>query len=201
MIQSLIEERVAELYEEFRIGELGFDLFHRAKKMGVEVTPYSAYIEMKNADLLWKYDQDAFSFYNPKRKCFQILFNDEPSRKTRMKFTIAHELGHIVLNHLLEEETGKNNRQKETEANNFAREFYMPQVILFRQNILSVPKLVKVFRISEDYAKVIIDRMKKRYYVTNGNIIFSNEEERIYAAFCRNEKERKMNYDSVDVGQ
>ena len=61
MIQSLIEERVAELYEEFRIGELGFDLFHRAKKMGVEVTPYSAYIEMKNADLLWKYDQDAFS--------------------------------------------------------------------------------------------------------------------------------------------
>lgn len=82
----------------------------------------------------------------------QILINSD-SPETRRKFTLAHELGHIVIpwhtgtivSHLGKIEANTEYRQMESEANQFAAELLLPSSWIRdkEKNISSVEKFIK----------------------------------------------------------
>lgn len=67
-------------------------------------------------------DLDAFSSWAGEDKCYPIIVLTSMKSPDRLRFTLAHELGHLVLH---KAKIGKSRLQ--TEANEFASEFLMPE--------------------------------------------------------------------------
>lgn len=76
-------------------------------------------------------DIDAFCFF---RDGVPFIFLNTSTSGERIRFDLAHELGHLVLHseHDLLEESSK---QREREANEFAASFLMPASAIFRQKM------------------------------------------------------------------
>ena len=87
----------------------------------------------------------------------KAIFVNDADCYYRQRFTIAHEIAHIVLHkkpafidYRTEDEQGCN---KESEANSFAAELLMPAEVFYEQwkiNFGSLPILSKLFAVSED---------------------------------------------------
>lgn len=60
---------------------------------------------------------------------YVIAYNEKRSEH-RIRFTIAHELGHIYLGHLLNDVPEKLYKTQETEANYFAKRLLVPQPLI-----------------------------------------------------------------------
>ena len=77
---------------------------------------------------------DGFARIN-KNNIYQVFFNEEITPEERIRFTQAHELGHIVLNHLVDFDFLGIDEEKriilDREANAFASEILGPEIILF----------------------------------------------------------------------
>lgn len=88
-----------------------------------------------------------------------IIYNSTHS-VVRQRFTFAHELGHLVLNHDLRVQTYnelinlKTKTPIEREANMFAAELLMPKKIvrdyLKKNQVKSVKELANIFNVSEE---------------------------------------------------
>ncbi len=98
-----------------------------------------------------------------------IIGVNNKNPKTRQRFTIAHELGHFLLNHdlhprLIDENFDKP-INKEVEANEFAAELLMPQDFL-KKDIeekrvkLTIPDLAKRYGVSEQAMSVRLLRTR-----------------------------------------
>jgi Zn-dependent peptidase ImmA (M78 family) len=105
-----------------------------------------------------------------------IFYNDTLTKKERVRFTIAHELGHFVLKHL--EQGGKTNIARyslsvedseifEKEANYFAKRLLspIPLVYSFKSywNKMSYKHLISIFDISFSVSMYIIDELNRNY--------------------------------------
>lgn len=67
-----------------------------------------------------------------------IFVGSDKKSAVRMRFSLAHELGHIILHsHITEEEAKRNHKRIEAEANRFASAFLMPQST-FLEDIFSL---------------------------------------------------------------
>ena len=77
----------------------------------------------------------------------------------------------------------------EEAAKEFARQLYIPHIILVTYNIMSVLEVMSTFDITISYAGIILDRLQKRlaYYGEN----FSANEYRILEAFEYNRRNKK----------
>ncbi len=85
---------------------------------------------------------------------------------TRLRFTIAHEIGHIVLNHSNTEPefysffSGGITTYKERQANVFATELLMPvpkfKELYFNKGITSVFDIANYFKVSKQAAEIRI---------------------------------------------
>lgn len=94
---------------------------------------------------------------------FYIIYNDtEPLRRCR--FTIAHELGHIFLGHLLvnnqQYRTFSINDDTESQANVFARDLLAPACVLHELNVLNAEEIAELCNISMEAAGYRAQRMK-----------------------------------------
>lgn len=94
---------------------------------------------------------------------FYIIYNDtEPLRRCR--FTIAHELGHIFLGHLLvntqQYRTFSINDDTESQANVFARDLLAPACVLHELKILNTKDIAELCNISFEAAEYRSQRMK-----------------------------------------
>ncbi len=186
---DLVLEMVADIYEDHKIGEYGFDPIQLCKDMGHLVLPYDSFSEElkeNRPDLLLKLDKDGFSWYNPKTKKCEIYYNNNISPRLRYKFTIPHELGHVEYGHVFEKEL---TYEMEEFANDFARQLYVPHIILIKKNILTVHEVMSKFDITETYAKTILDRLDNR--LTYHGEEFSDHEFRILDAFDYNSNHNK----------
>lgn len=95
---------------------------------------------------------------------FEIIYRDtEPS--FRCRFTIAHELGHIFLGHLMtntpQYRTFKIQNDTESQANVFARDLLSPACVLHELNALSAAEISSLCNISYEAATYRADRMKE----------------------------------------
>lgn len=187
--EDSIVEMVADIYEDHCIGEYGFDPIKLCKKMGHLVLPYDSFVVETEKDrlyLLEKLDEDGFSWFNPKTNKCEIYYNNNRKPWLRHKFTIPHELGHIEFGHVFEKRITK---YMEDIANEFARQLYVPQIILYKKKITTVHEIMSVFDITEEFAYISSDRLSNRlrYHGTE----FSEHEYRILEAFDYNQSHRK----------
>jgi len=101
---------------------------------------------------------DAVSRYVEEENVYQIILNRnkvrypfQNSRDRRLNFTIGHELGHIILDHLYIPDTLKNDEERhieDLEANEFAGKLLMPKKILLSCNFVSFPAVAEYFNVS-----------------------------------------------------
>ena len=91
-----IEQKAVDLLVSLQVCKLPIDPLLIIRKMGIEVVPFSKL----SSDVDWKEDEgnDAFSFFSKEENKFYITYNDK-AIETRIRFSLMHEVGHIVLGH------------------------------------------------------------------------------------------------------
>ncbi len=107
---------------------------------------------------------DGFTVYHKNK--YYIFYNERRSLE-RCRFTIAHELGHIFLGHLQDNQVTSINREpdpadtkEEHMANIFASRLLAPACVLYELNILSSEKIAKLCDISIQSAEFRASRMQ-----------------------------------------
>lgn len=141
-----------ELFVDYGIVKFPIDVFLLAKKMGIIVYKYSEFnsddrlVIMNGSDdgLHWRYDNQFYIAYNDLRI------------NTRIRFTIAHEIGHIVLGHT--ETTDEN----ESEADFFARNLLVPPCVLLEKKIDTEEDIMLTFNVSLSVATHSLNVLNSR---------------------------------------
>lgn len=115
-----------------------------------------------------------------------VVINDNESVQ-RIRFTIAHELGHYLLGHLGSNTTNLNRGYngikpiQETEADIFAARLLAPACVLWGINAQTAEQIATVCNISHEAAKIRAERMevlRKR-----GKFLTSPLERQVYQQF------------------
>ncbi len=118
-----IADKALNVLDQFGITEPVVDAVKIANSLGVQV---------KEVNLPPKY-ADVAGFFNEKEKTIYVEATDLPTRKS---FTVAHELGHIILGHKNYEVLFRIPKKDalyshaEKEANSFAAHLLMPDYML-----------------------------------------------------------------------
>lgn len=99
-----------------------------------------------------------------------VIFFDAKCTKQRARFTIAHELGHIVLNHVewnrptvINREPGPHDNPKETAANQFAARLLAPACVLWALDVHTPEGIAQLCDISMPAAQFRAQRMDVLY--------------------------------------
>ncbi len=98
-----------------------------------------------------------------------ILFDDK-APPARAKFTVAHELGHIILGHVRPGSITTANREpsprdapEEQAANQFAARLLAPACVLWGLDVHTPDEIMELCHISRQAAQFRADRMKELY--------------------------------------
>ncbi|MBO4552862.1 ImmA/IrrE family metallo-endopeptidase [bacterium] len=144
------EEKVVDLLVDCGMMRFPVDPFFLARMKGIEVRNYSALdAEKRLACSVCKID--AFRDYDPISNKYMIYY-DEHKSEGSIRFSLLHELGHIILGHK-EEST-----RAETLADYFAGYAIAPPVIIDRMERKTISDIVDYFGVTELCAEV---RLKK----------------------------------------
>ena len=87
----------------------------------------------------------------------------------RMRFTLAHELGHVALNHKLDPIARRNTEfdegltPDEMQANVFARDILMPACVLAKLKVNTADEISQLCNVSSTSASIRMERMKILY--------------------------------------
>lgn len=107
--------------------------------------------------------EHGFTIGNVNSAKYLIAYNERKDSST-IRFTIAHELGHIVLKHNVD------NKITDKEANCFARNLLCPIQIIDGFGISSVNDYISCFNISEPMAMAAkAYQSNDRFYITKEN--------------------------------
>ena len=149
---------VSNLIEDWGISVYPFCIWSLLRKMGISVVPYSALPEDIRNTLLTYYP-DAFTIYpsdfNPVKTT--IYYNDEIANRNRIRFTLAHELAHLVLMHL-----GTDDIIYEHEADIFANYLLVPAPLIIESASFDYEVVSTNFVVSHGCAASACDRAIKR---------------------------------------
>ncbi len=155
-----IKREIANFLEDYDVKEFPIDVFAIAKKMKAKVDRLSEisekYLGNPNGYLRREHP-DSFVTYDSESQQFIIYIDDLGTRERRQRFSMAHELMHIILGH--SEQSEKN----ESEANYGATYLLAPASLSLIEpdnGILLDPDIVsELFEVSASEAKIIV-----RYY-------------------------------------
>ncbi len=171
-----IRSIVADLIEDWDISVYPLSVWQLVHRMGIQLIPYSELPEQLRTKVI-TYWPDAITIYpadfNPARTF--ILYNENLERE-RIRFTVAHELAHLILMH---PSTGK--EQYEHEADIFANYLLAPTPLVLRDSDLDIETIHDDFQVSYSCAWSIKDRAEKRR--SFGSKDYTEYELRILA-FC-----------------
>ena len=104
----------------------------------------------------------------------------------RMRFTVAHELGHIMLGHvgiyeLVNREPSPYDNEIEQQANIFASRLLAPACVLWGCNVKSPEEIMQLCDISHQAAQFRYNRMKVLY--ERNKFLISPLERKVYRRF------------------
>ena len=141
-----IEKKVVDLYKRHGIHNIPIDPFKILENSGFVLIPFSKFDD-NNRPKEVNDKNDAFSFYSPKHKTHFIIYNDNKPLP-RIRFTLMHELGHIVLGHKGESDLARR------EADYFAGYSLAPTPLISAYASEDIYNLSSTFWISKDCAEV-----------------------------------------------
>lgn len=154
-----IESTVIDLYEELGVKEFPINPFEIAKRKGYVLIPYSQLDEEVLKTLLPNNDNGWSG--RTKNGEYRIFYNDTHC-KERQKFTIMHEIGHIVLGHR------ENSIYAEKCANYFATYALAPSPMIGRTGCEDFVDISNRFGISYESAIWAFDRYTRWATVSCG---------------------------------
>lgn len=118
---------------------------------------------------------------------WQIVYRDEETRG-RIRFTVAHELGHILLGHEITPDksghfrTASDRREPaETQADEFAARLLAPACVLWGLGAYEPEEIARICDISAEAAGYRAERMK--VLRARGKFLTSPLERQVYEAF------------------
>lgn len=163
--EILINEQVTEL--PVMVGKL-------CRQMGIAVRYYCPNDE-----------SDGFSTLVNDRVC---IFVSEKCGKERQRFTVAHELGHILLGHLgkyelVNREPSAKDNPIEQAANVFASRLLAPACVLWALDARTPEEISELCQISRQSAEFRAKRMELLW--ERGKFLSSPLERRVYKQFER----------------
>lgn len=140
----------------------------------------SKVIKRMKKDITWEFVNleglPGFTCYNKKKNKYKMFLDEGTGEKCleRIIFTMAHEIGHIVLGHFgsYDNSTYITNRKFEDEANIFADELLMPTSPIMK-NKMTPEQICKVYLVSESAAKNKIKYIKRNTVYRETNQIIS----------------------------
>ncbi len=139
---------ILEVYKKFNIHSFPLNCFEILKLCGMKVKKYSEQNPQKKTQCLL-YSDDAFKLKNT------IYYNDnKPVGRTR--FSLAHELGHIILGH-----SNSNLEIQEKEADVFASHILAPRIAIHYSRCKNQNDVAKIFYMSQEAAQYAFDDYRR----------------------------------------
>lgn len=172
-----IASLVARLLNELKINCIPIDPFEIGARLGFELVSYSSTSPQVH-ELAMMESKDGFSFLSD--HSWIILYNDKKPN-TRIRFTIAHEIGHILLDHSQASELA------EAEANYFARYLIAPPVLIQLVAHLGISLVADLFCICLETATYALRQATNRRQF--GKLVFCDADQVIFALFTTDNTE------------
>lgn len=147
---TLINSKILQVFIDRDIKTFPVDPFQLLESYNIKIYTYSELKEKNEAlhDMCINYSDDAFRYEG-------IVCYNEQKTINRIRFSLAHELGHIVLGHLSDE------KEKEVEANYFASNFLSPRMAIHYANCKNVNDVAKIFKLSEQASRNAFDDYRR----------------------------------------
>ncbi len=176
-----------------KVRELPVDPIKISRFLGIKVITYREAADLIKALGFSKFTEgnDGFSLMLRKRPV--IFYDNETTTPERQRFTIAHELGHLVNGDLGELPTCRNTEveegepDKERSANIFAARLLAPACVLHALKVSTVEEIEKLCKISRPAATFRLRRLE---------LLYKREEEflrtRGYSCFGLSPLERQL---------
>ena len=145
------------------------------------------------------FGKDGATLYKAgKKKPYTILYNDLRQPFTRVRWTLAHELGHVILRHSEEFEetklirnglTDESYKVLDDEADAFAAELLSPVIVLIAAGWTSKSDIMTHCLLSNDAAKyrsksVLGVKKVKEFYFIHEQRLFKSFYNHIYLNYC-----------------
>lgn len=152
-----------------RVDRLPVDLNAVLRHLEVRVYSYGRSLELLESTGLSEVAKQVsgLTFYAGDRPV--ILYNDAESPE-RIRFTVGHEMGHIVLGHVRPGEHTRQNREPqpgdspaEQAANRFAADLLAPACVLWGLDLHRAEDIARVCKISIQAAQFRAERMEILY--------------------------------------
>lgn len=128
--------------------------FEIALRMGVTLQPYSG-LSTRKLEVAREVSEDGFFVEAEGKEC--ICYNDIDRTYERQNWTLLHELGHIVLDHI-----GRGERE-EAEADFFAKYAIAPPPLIYLMHAGTSEAICLNFLISHEAARYSFEYYRKWY--------------------------------------
>ncbi len=150
MDYNYVNEKILELFTHLNIKSFPLDCEYIVKALGYHLYKYSELSEEKRLSCFMVSDE-SLKLHN------NIYYNDNLA-KSRIRFSIAHEIGHIILDH-----GDYLNPNKEIEANYFASNLLAPRMAIHYAKCKNQNDVVKIFYLSQEAAQYAFNDYKRWY--------------------------------------
>ena len=145
----MYESEILEVYRFSKITSFPVDCGKIASAIGYKIMSYQDKAENKEQLMeMLKMSNDAYVVGKDKI----IYYNAAVKNERRIRFSIAHELGHIIM---MENEN-------EDVANNFASNLLVPRPIVFAEKLHTADEISKYFNVSIAAANNVVVGMRKQ---------------------------------------
>ncbi len=153
------------------------DVFSLAEKIGMKLIPYSTLTLEQYMTLYHKYDMNlGFTVSRSENGYieYDTYYNDVDIQEPRQRFTIAHEIKHVV--------SGDCHKKYLTErdealADFFAKSLLAPQAIIIQEGLSSPEEYVERFHISQQSAEYCCSATEHRKSAYGETFLFDYERE------------------------
>lgn len=146
---------VLNVFMEYRVKMFPTDCFDLLHQCGYTVITYQK-LKQKNEEL-YQMCQDYSDESFRDGKNMVIAYNDEKPA-LRIRFSLAHELGHHVLGHLNE------SRENEMEANYFASCLLAPRMAIHYCHCLNALDVARLFQLSDEASRIAYEDYQIWYH-------------------------------------
>ena len=165
-----IKMAIADFLEDYDVKKIPVDVFDLAKKMQIKIVLASEilhkYPKKINEYVLFKYPH-SYLYYDPDAQKFIIYIDDVGTKKKRQRFSLAHELMHIILGHT------EQNEENESEANFGATYLLAPTslaLIRIEEETMFIPEMIEdIFDVSGPEAEIIVRYNSNRVSLSDLN--------------------------------
>ena len=182
-----IKETICDFLCDYDVDKLPIDVFELAQKMKVKIVRASEILK-KHPKKVDEYQIYAFPpsylHYDPIKQRFIIYLDDVGTKIKRQRFSMAHEIMHIILGHT------EQNSRNETEANFGATYLLAPTSLALIEGaykpLMNPTIVMDIFDVSFSEAEIAVRYFENRIFCNSDYKPYEKElNARFKKSFCR----------------